>query len=79
MKINHKIGFVFIFLCVRLFILSINGRVLASTVYPLQTKYPDIMIYKAHTDQKLVALTFDDGPDERFTPYILDVLKSCNW
>jgi len=26
-------------------------------------------------DQKLVALTFDDGPDEKYTPAILDILK----
>lgn len=54
------------------------GTVQASTVYPLQSKYPDIMIYKANTEQKLIALTFDDGPDDRFTPYILDVLKKHN-
>src|SRR5699024_10979894 len=45
------------------------------TNYPLQTKYPDIMLYKAQTSQKVVALTFDDGPDQRFTPKILDVLR----
>lgn len=47
-----------------------------SNMYPLQTKYPDIMIYKANTNKKVIALTFDDGPDHRFTPYILDVLKT---
>jgi len=26
-------------------------------------------------EQKLVALTFDDGPDEKYTPAILDILK----
>lgn len=44
-------------------------------VYPLQNKYPDVMLYKANTNNKVIALTFDDGPDERFTPPILDVLK----
>src|SRR5690625_4301429 len=43
--------------------------------YPLQTKYPETIIYKADTNDKIVALTFDDGPDERFTPLILDVLN----
>ncbi|PWA11244.1 chitooligosaccharide deacetylase [Pueribacillus theae] len=33
------------------------------------------MIYKANTNQKVIALTFDDGPDRRFTPQILDVLN----
>lgn len=46
-----------------------------ATSYPLQAKYPDIMIYKAHTTQKVVALSFDDGPDQRFTPLILNILK----
>src|SRR5690625_2122612 len=43
--------------------------------YPLQIKYPDTMIYKADTNEKVVALTFDDGPDQQYTPQILDVLK----
>lgn len=43
--------------------------------YPLQVKYPNTMMYKAQTEQKVIALTFDDGPDNRFTPLILDVLK----
>ncbi|WP_240613592.1 polysaccharide deacetylase family protein [Pueribacillus theae] len=47
----------------------------ASTAYPLQSKHPDKMIYKANTNQKVIALTFDDGPDRRFTPQILDVLN----
>lgn len=45
------------------------------TNYPLQVKYPDIMLYKIETDRKIIALTFDDGPDQRFTPKILDVLN----
>ncbi len=32
---------------------------------------------KGHSD-KVVALTFDDGPDPRFTPKILDILKKEN-
>lgn len=46
-----------------------------ASTYPLQTKYPNTIIYKAQTKQKVIALTFDDGPDNRFTPLILDVLK----
>ncbi|WP_267880035.1 polysaccharide deacetylase family protein [Schinkia azotoformans] len=33
------------------------------------------MIYKAHTTQKVIALSFDDGPDQRFTPLILNILN----
>lgn len=43
--------------------------------YPLQGKYPNIMMYQGKVHQKIIALTFDDGPDQRFTPQVLDVLK----
>lgn len=43
--------------------------------YPLQAKYPKIMLYQGQTRQKVAALTFDDGPDQRYTPQILDVLR----
>lgn len=34
------------------------------------------IVISAHTQgEKLVALTFDDGPDPRFTPQILDILQ----
>lgn len=35
-------------------------------------------ILKGNTERKLVALTFDDGPDEQYTPIILDILKEKN-
>lgn len=59
-------------LCVGLFHYIDSAQ--AST-YPLQNKYPNIMMYKAQTKEKVVALTFDDGPDQRFTPKILNVLS----
>lgn len=37
--------------------------------------YEDIIIKKGNDDEKMIALTFDDGPDEDFTPQILDILK----
>src|SRR5699024_3218944 len=33
------------------------------------------MMYKADTNEKVIAFTFDDAPDEIYTPRILDVLK----
>lgn len=33
------------------------------------------VVWNVQTDQKLVALTFDDGPNPTYTPQILDVLK----
>src|SRR5690625_542181 len=61
-------------------LLNINNAAAVpnSSYYPLQTKYPDTMIYKAETNEKIVALTFDDGPDGKYTPQILDVLKKHN-
>ncbi|MEG2984007.1 MAG: polysaccharide deacetylase family protein [Peptostreptococcaceae bacterium] len=38
-------------------------------------KYEDIIIKKGNEDKKMIALTFDDGPDEDFSPQILDILK----
>ncbi|WP_077210894.1 polysaccharide deacetylase family protein [Bacillus dakarensis] len=54
---------------------SANLSAQASAAYPLQVKYSNIMMYKAHTNEKVIALSFDDGPDTRFTPLILDILN----
>jgi len=35
-------------------------------------------LYRVRTNEKLVALTVDDGPDPRFTPKLLDILKKYN-
>src|SRR5690349_16425801 len=37
-----------------------------------------VVLWQAKTSQKLVALTFDDGPDPRYTPQILDTLRRYN-
>ncbi|MGP4062366.1 polysaccharide deacetylase family protein [Halobacillus sp. H74] len=47
----------------------------ASSHYPLQIKFPEYMLYQGQVEQKVIALTFDDGPDQRYTPEILDILK----
>ncbi len=36
------------------------------------------VIWETQTDEKLVAITFDDGPHPIFTPQILDILKEHN-
>lgn len=41
----------------------------------LQLKYPNTLVLRGSLTDKKVALTFDDGPDPRYTPQILDVLK----
>ena len=40
--------------------------------------YEDIIIKRGNDEEKLIALTFDDGPDEDYTPQILDILKKYN-
>ncbi|VIF76735.1 oligosaccharide deacetylase [Clostridioides difficile] len=40
--------------------------------------YEDVIIKKGSDNEKVIALTFDDGPDEVFTPQVLDILKKNN-
>ncbi|WP_176706049.1 polysaccharide deacetylase family protein [Paenibacillus hemerocallicola] len=42
----------------------------------LRAKYPDAFRVSGASKERNIALTFDDGPDERFTPQILDILKA---
>ena len=46
---------------------------------PSLTKYlfPSL-VWKKNTDQKKIWITFDDGPDEKVTPYLIDVLEKLN-
>lgn len=44
----------------------------------LRQKYPQFMTFSGPSTSKMIALTWDDGPDRRFTPQILDVLKKHN-
>jgi peptidoglycan/xylan/chitin deacetylase (PgdA/CDA1 family) len=39
--------------------------------------YSDVICFPGQQD-KVIALTFDDGPDEKVTPQVLDVLKKHN-
>lgn len=40
----------------------------------LQQEFPNIVVLRGSLEKRQVALTFDDGPDIRFTPQVLDVL-----
>ena len=44
----------------------------------LQQRYPETVVLRGPTTENKVALTFDDGPDPRFTPQVLDVLNQHN-
>ncbi|MGL4798878.1 MAG: polysaccharide deacetylase family protein [Cellulosilyticaceae bacterium] len=37
--------------------------------------FPKMVFLNGQKDEKVVGLTFDDGPDKHYTPLILDVLK----
>lgn len=73
-KLRRLLGIIIISFPV-LFLQSELAGATAISHYPLQIKYPNTMIYKAETNEKVIAFTFDDAPDEIYTPQILDVLK----
>ncbi|MCM3630895.1 polysaccharide deacetylase family protein [Paenibacillus glycanilyticus] len=47
------------------------------TLAELREKYRSTFLLEGDSKEKRVALTFDDGPDETFTPLVLDVLKKA--
>jgi peptidoglycan/xylan/chitin deacetylase (PgdA/CDA1 family) len=44
------------------------------TLVQLRNKYPQVFKLNGSPREKKIALTFDDGPDNKYTPQILDVL-----
>ncbi|MBU9712134.1 polysaccharide deacetylase family protein [Evansella tamaricis] len=50
------------------------GRTFITTNFHIKSN----VVRKANTKEKLVALTFDDGPEDYYTPQIIDVLKQKN-
>lgn len=49
-----------------------------NTSQDIMNDYEDIIIKHGNDDEKVIALTFDDGPDKDFTPQVLDILKKNN-
>ena len=43
-------------------------------IVDLVSMFPDLFYRQGPSDEKKVALTFDDGPDSVYTPQILDIL-----
>lgn len=73
--INRKRMTLFLFL----FILIILGISFTSRNIPVPSLVRAPGTYSmVHTQEKVVALTFDDGPDPNYTEQILDVLKEKN-
>jgi peptidoglycan-N-acetylglucosamine deacetylase len=44
----------------------------------LQQRYPETVVLQGPATEKRIAITFDDGPDPRFSEQVLDVLKEYN-
>ncbi|MDR3585048.1 MAG: polysaccharide deacetylase family protein [Desulfosporosinus sp.] len=68
---RRKLAFVLLFLITAGGLLTIAQRSLTT---PSLVRAPGTY-YMAHTQEKVVALTFDDGPDPIDTPAVLDILK----
>lgn len=47
-------------------------------IIDLTSLFPGLFYREGPTDEKKIALTFDDGPDSVYTPQILDILKKEN-
>lgn len=85
MKKNWIIGCLSVLIIVTIFFIKNDNSKSIETLnienYNYQTNndigrdYEDIIIKKGNEDEKIIALTFDDGPDEVFTPQVLDILK----
>ena len=41
----------------------------------LQMAFPDVIWKENNTDSQRVYLTFDDGPDPKSTPVLIDILE----
>jgi peptidoglycan-N-acetylglucosamine deacetylase len=48
------------------------------SISELRSKYAEFFKVNGQTGVKKIALTFDDGPDNMYTPQVLDVLKAHN-
>jgi len=55
-----------------------NRDIVYSKITDAAKMYPGLVFLHGAPGKKLVALTFDDGPDNFYTPRILDILKSKN-
>lgn len=74
--------FLFLVFLISLINLPLNRLPLESdtarAAFVITSGFSPNVITRANTREKVVALTFDDGPDPRFTPLILDTLKEYN-
>ncbi len=63
-------------------ITDINNKIIplrgSGSMLKLEETRTNTVLEKVGIDKKVAVLTFDDGPDSKFTPLILDVLKKEN-
>ncbi|MDA8226744.1 MAG: polysaccharide deacetylase family protein [Desulfitobacterium hafniense] len=50
---------------------------MVKTAYFAQV-YPNQVFHQGDPTKSMIALTFDDGPDNHYTPLILDILQKKN-
>ena len=72
---RYKLGILFISCSIAALFLSSVDRVAAEHHGRYYYEERGEVVWEVQTDKKVIALTFDDGPNPQFTPQILDVLK----
>ena len=70
----------FIWIAVCVLVISIGYATLSKAENKGREYYEQTgqVLWDVETDEKMIALTFDDGPDPTYTPEILDVLSKYN-
>ena len=71
-----KILFLLVLSLIPLFSYQINAS--ARTAGRFELEKTGQVVWEVNTKEKIVAITFDDGPHPIFTPRILDILAKYN-
>lgn len=72
---RYRLGILFVSCCIAAQFLSSFDRVAAEHHGRYYYEARGEVVWEVPTDKKVIALTFDDGPNPEFTPQILDILK----
>ncbi|MGB8957209.1 MAG: polysaccharide deacetylase family protein [Tumebacillaceae bacterium] len=72
---RHNVAFLFISCCIAALFLPSSDKVSAEHHGRYYYEERGEVVWEVSTDQKVIALTFDDGPNPEYTPQVLDVLK----
>lgn len=78
---NWKKSFRFFILSLLILVIALFAGIYYTDLLVLE-KYGHLLshrvIWASNTNLKLVAITFDDGPNEKYTPELLDILLNFN-